>query len=86
MYAAVILAVSLSVHHPALAQMSDPGPSGGGTCRPVVPEAGSLTWSTNSGIGWPGWRALFDTGARWSQHLAIRGRSLPFLIRRRAGS
>lgn len=86
LYAALVLIASLSFHRPALAQISDPGPSGGGTCQPVVPEAGSLTGTEGARIGWPGLRGFLVTGFRWSSRLSLPGRSLPYFVRRRAGS
>ena len=84
-YATLILVASLSIHRPALAQYNGTGPSGGTTCRPAVPEAGSLTGTGSLRIGWA-WRGLFDTGLRWNPRLSLPERSLPFFVRRRAGA
>jgi hypothetical protein len=85
-YAALILAASLSVHRPALAQYSGAGPSGGTTCRPAVPEAGSLTGWSGKPTVWRGFSVVFDNGFRWSPRLSLRNGSLPFFVRRRAGN
>ncbi|HET9326946.1 MAG TPA: hypothetical protein VFQ05_09260 [Candidatus Eisenbacteria bacterium] len=85
-YAVLILASSLTVHRPALAQYSGTGPSGGTTCRPATPEAGSLNGTGIPRIGWPGVRGLFESGFRRSPRLSLQEGALPFFVRRRAGA
>jgi hypothetical protein len=78
--AVVIFAASLST--PALAQYIGPGPSGGGTCRPVLPEAGSTLASSGHRLSWPGWRVFFSPTSR----IPFTLRSQPSMVRRRSGS
>ena len=57
LFAAFTVALFMAVAHVASAQYTEPGPTGGGSCKPVNPEPGLTIAGTFS--GWT---------SGWSQH------------------
>jgi hypothetical protein len=80
--AVAVAAVLVCAETPAHAQYVEPGPSGGGSCRPATPEVETDAGATPVAQGWRWWIATLRRPIEWRATPRWAARSLgPALTR-----